>query len=354
MYGRAPDLPAETTFAIQEHPTPALNGSALRSQVAVHLLPGQESPSMHLLIYLPRHTTPPHPVFFGLNFLGNHTIHPDPEIAIPTTWLPAPSAFGLSTSLDSPAARGLRSSRWPVEYIIKRGYGLVTAYYGDLDPDFDDGFQNGLQPHFYRGGQTRPAADEWGAIGAWAWGLRRGLDYFSLDQAIDQQRVAVLGHSRLGKAALWAAAQDTRFALAISNNSGCGGAALFRRKFGETIELINAVFPHWFCANFHAYAAREDALPVDQHMLLALIAPRPLYIASAADDLWADPHGEFLSTSLAGIVYELFGKTGLNTRQQPALGLPIHNTVGYHIRPGEHDLTGYDWEQFLDFADRHL
>jgi len=355
VYGRTPAYHGTPTIEVLEIEPGAVGGLATRKQLAVYPLGNRSGPRFDLLLYLPNLAPKPAPVFLGLNFNGNHSVHPDPGILLSTRWLRAAPDRGVVDNRATEAARGTASSRWPIELILARGYGLATVYCGDFEPDHAEGWKEGIRAALSpQGAETVWSPDAWGAIGAWAWGLSRALDALEQDPAVDGQRVLLLGHSRLGKTALWAGAQDERFAVVISNNSGEGGAALARRRFGETTAVINRAFPHWFCGRFKDYNDRADELPVDQHLLIALMAPRPVYVASAEEDRWADPRGEFLAAYHASPVYALFGRTGIESADMPAVNQPVGDTVGYHLRTGRHDVTAYDWERYLDFADRHL
>jgi pimeloyl-ACP methyl ester carboxylesterase len=249
--------------------------------------------------------------------------------------------------------REKKSPFWPAEQIVARGYAAAVFWNGDVAPDKKDSFHEGAHAIFDPPGQR--ADDAWGTIAAWSWGASRVLDYLQTDSDIDGARVALVGHSRGGKTALWAGAQDERFAMVVSNNSGSTGAAIARGKVGETVAAINKNFPYWFNGNYKRYNDRENELPVDQHMLAALIAPRPLYISSASEDLWADPQAEYLCGVAATPVYRLFDVEGLRSDAFPAPDTPLHEgKIGYHLRSGQHLLTEYDWQQFMNFADKHL
>lgn len=357
VYGRTPaGRPVAVRAEVTSVDHAALGGKATRKEVTLWFTGKTDGPRMHLLIYSPNGVKAP-PVFLGLNFFGNHTVLADPGITLARPHVVyeveryCPAA---PQPEKKPDQRGAHADKWQVEAVIARGYATATAWCNDLAPDRADGLAaaGSVSALMGTGGAEERAGDAWGAMGVWAWGLSRALDYLETDAGLDAKRVAVHGFSRLGKAAVWAAAQDERFALLISNESGCGGAALSKRIYGETVGIINQKFPHWFAKNFRRYDDNEAALPVDQHELLALIAPRPLYVASAEGDQWSDPRGEFLGAQGAEPVYALFGKKGLGVSAMPALDTPVGDTIRYHNRTGKHDMTAYDWAQYLDFADR--
>jgi hypothetical protein len=351
VYGKAPPAPRGMWHEVRTTDSKALGGRATRKEVRVHFEKGREEPYMDILLYVPNTRRAPAPVFLALTY-GNHTITTDSGVTITPHWLrdhPRPD------SARAPVLRGAWAERWPIESIIDRGYALAGVYLGDLDPDAKDQIARGIRSYYLKPGQTEPGPDEWGALASWAWGLSRAIDYLEHDADVDARRVALMGHSRTGKAALWAAALDQRVAMVVPNESGTGGAKLSRRDFGETVAEINRGFPYWFARNFRKYNGRERELPVDQHELIALVAPRPVYIGVAAEDLWGDPHGSFLAAKAAEPVYALLGAPSKLPAEMPPANQPtLDGSIGFHLRPGTHDVTRYDWEQFLAFADRHL
>ncbi len=371
VYGRTPTDQIQVTYEMVTENPNALRGKATARQVrfVFSSRDGSETREAILLMYIPNKRKGKVPVFVGYNFNGNHSITHDITVLYPPT-------LHLVKELDRPEwERGNQTHRWPLEMIIDRGYAIATMCYHDIFPDNPRMKERSVIPLFtgYPANNTTTnegaglastgttkhdtnstASDEWQALGAWAWGSSRIVDFLETQNEIDSDKIAIMGHSRQGKAALWAGAQDKRFKVVISNDSGCGGAALFRREFGETINIINNAFPHWFCGNFQKYNKREPSLPVDQHQLIALIAPRKAYVASAEEDLWADPKGEFLSAYHAGPVYRLYGLSAIDSETMPELHAPIMEDIGYHIRAGKHAVTDYDWECYLDFADKHF
>ena len=408
MYGYMPAHPSALHFKVENEDANALGGKAVRKEVKVFVT-ADESKYFTMLMYVPAGKNGPVPAFLTLNFQGNHTICDDPGITIYDTTKVATTRFMEIKK------RGLASSRWPVEMIVDSGYALATVFYEDMACDVDDNPFDGILPLGYNLGPERtsatdlkevmegehPVGSEWGTICSWAWGLSCAMDYLVTDSALDPHKIAVLGHSRLGKTALWAAAMDSRFAMSVSSCSGCCGAALSRRVMGETLAAVEQNAHQWFTPEFDKYSDRENELPFDQHFLIALIAPRPVYITSATEDIWADPHGEFLSGKLASPVYALYGEKGLVTdlsitepapsgyvrssgykitnewnggttcgpardkgnvisdgvlfKGYPRADTPLQDGfIAYHVRTGEHDITSWDWQQILSFADKRL
>ena len=324
VYGRSPGKPDRLQFQrVQEDPS-AMAGAATLHRVAVASGHAGREHRFEITLFLPNARREPVPVFLLINNRPGRT---------------------------RPSGRE-EPGFWPAEQLIARGYGIAALQNAELAPDDQDRYREGAL-QLFEGTTSGPRApDAWAAIAAWAWGARRAMDYFETEPRIDATRVAVVGHSRGGKAALWAGAEDERFALVVSNESGEGGAALSRRQFGETVERLTSAFPHWFPPNYSGFARREASLPIDQHMLLALVAPRLLYVASADEDLWSDPRGEFLSLAHASPVYGLWGDRPIHPNDMPGLDRPlVVDRRAYHVRTGGHNLTPFDWDRFADFAD---
>jgi len=349
LYGHSPRPPKHIQFDVFDTDKNALGGKAIRKQVTIYFSAKKNGPKEDVLIYIPAGSRAPVPMILSLNFTGNQSVVADPGIKLATVW-------DSKTHTPHPASNESRGHdhEFEVEKILAHGYGFATIYYGDIEPDFNGGYVHGIRPRFFKPGQTEPAPQDWGAIGAWSYGLSRAMDYLEQDNDVDAKRVAIMGHSRLGKTVLWAGASDPRFAMVLASCPGEGGASLMRRNYGETIANLVDRFPYWFSLSLKPYAGHADQLPVDAHELIALIAPRPVYITGAEEDRWADPKGEFLACVAAGPVYRLLGAQDLGTTTMPPLNTPIMHTIGYHYRSGKHTVTSFDWDQFLAFADLHL
>lgn len=348
IFGHNPPAPKAINYEVFDTDRNALGGKAIRKQVTIYFSPKKDGPKADVLIYVPNGARKPVPVILALNFSGNQAASTEKAIKLGTMWDPK-----THEKMQAPEdSRGRASA--DTEKILARGYAYGSVCYTDIEPDFKGGRANGIRPLFFKAGQAEPAANEWGAIGAWSYGLSRIMDYLEKDRDVDAKRVALIGHSRLGKTALWAGATDQRFAMVISSCSGEGGASLSRRNYGETIANLTDRFPYWFCANYQKYASHADQLPIDMHELIALIAPRPVYITGGETDRWADPKGEFLACVAAGPVYRLLKLDDLGTNEMPVLDQPIMHSIAYHIHTGGHAITPFDWDQFLKFADLHL
>lgn len=346
VYGRTPLVAPRGGFHVREDSRRSVECGGTRLQLCMEVGPAENRHRIHILLYLP--AMPVRRLFLGVNFAGNHTVEPDPEIPIPEGWMPDWKDAGVVDHRATEAGRGTRTRRWPIKLMLEKGCALATFFAGDIAPDQEGNRETARFKDLFPAPEDASAG--WGNIGIWAWALSRVREVLSQLPELRGVPCVAAGHSRLGKTALWAAAQDEGFVGVFSNCSGCLGAALSRRCFGETVGKIEMSYPHWFCPRLADYADREAEMPVDQHMLLALIAPRPLYISSASQDLWVDPLGEFLAAEAASEAYGLYGFGGLAGDSFPALETPLHrDRVGYHIRCGTHDIHPYNWEHALSF-----
>ena len=324
VYGQMPKTYDSIKFAITNEIANAMDGRAHLKEIKITVWKINKSLQIHLILFIPNNRKRLAPAFLLINNRDKN---------------------------NTDLSREIKSEFWPAEMMIDSGYAIAAFHVSDAAPDNKDSFQKGVLQLYP---EQLTADNGMKAIGAWAWAASRIMDYFERDRDIDAKRVCIVGHSRGGKAALWAGAQDQRFAIVFSNCSGNSGAALSRRKFGETVKVINTNFPHWFANNYKKYNDNEAALPVDQHMLISLMAPRPVYVTSASKDLWADPKGSYLSLKNAEKVYALYRKHSALTDEPPAINSPIiYSYLGYHNREGSHNLTEYDWKNFIRFANYH-
>jgi hypothetical protein len=301
---------------------------------------------------LPKERKGKAPVFLGPNFGGNHLVWNDPDIKLPTAWVPGRDATVVDNKATE-AGRGKQADVWNVDLIVSRGYGLATFYCGDLDPDKPD-YTDGLHPFLLKEGTKELGPTDPSTITLWAWGVSRAVDYLVQDADVDAKRIAVVGHSRLGKTALLAGAFDDRLAMVIPLQAGCGGTAPSRGKVGESVQRINTSFPHWFCGNFKKFNEHPELLPFDQNCLIALCAPRPVLLPNAEEDQWANPDGQFEVLLAAEPAYKLYGVEGCAVRSRPEPGKLVDSRLGYFYRTGKHSMSRIDWEAFLAFADKNL
>ncbi len=349
QFGKMPPPPSAMRFEVFDKGTSAFNGKATRKQVTVYFSKATAEPKMNLLIYLPTAVQKPVPLLLNISFSAPNQLTDDPGVLVGEIW-----RDGKKLKADQPG----RFGKMNIEQFMDAGIGFATVYYGDIEPDFIDGIKYGIRGQYLKPGQTKPAANEWGAIAAWAWGLSRAMDYFEKDKQVDSKRIALQGSSRLGKTVLWAGAHDTRFKMVIASISGEGGAAISRRNFGETIKHITdpSRYYYQFAPNYHSYADSVNRLPVDAHMLIALMAPRPLLLQTGSTDLWSDPKGEFLAAVAAGPVYKLFNEKGPGTTLMPAAGDTslLMNRLGYFMHDGGHTVLPEDWTLFITYMKKHL
>lgn len=325
VYGKTPKSFDKINFKIKNENKNAMNGKAHLKEVEITVSNNNETVLINVVLFVPSRIKKPVPAFLLINNRGKNNTSP---------------------------TRDTISGFWPAEQVIDAGYAIAAFHVNDAAPDDKNTFQNGVLRLYP---EQLNADNGMKAIGSWAWAASRVMDYFETDKHIDASKIILTGHSRGGKASLWAAAQDTRFAMCVTNCSGNTGAALSHRRFGETIEVINTTFPHWFANNYKKFNNNEKALPLDQHMLIALIAPRPVYVTNASQDLWADPVGTFKAVKEAEKVYGLYKLQSSLPDLPPAINTPfIKPPLAYHNREGKHDMTFYDWAQFIKTADLYF
>jgi hypothetical protein len=347
MYGTIPPAKPVTAKLLHED-SRAFGGKATLREVSLSALPGHE---FRLLVVVPNRRKAPAACFVGPNFSGNHTLVTDPKVTVTSAWM-YPNPEGVKDGKATEAGRGTKRDVWNLAGSIERGYAVATFYPGEIDPDRAD-LRAGIRP-------LLPKDLDTATIACWAWGIHRAVDYLAtLNSEIDPKRLIAVGHSRLGKTALLAAAFDERIAMSIPLQAGTGGSAPSRpigphADKAESVKRINTSFPHWFNGRFKEFNDDPGRLPFDQNCLVALCAPRPVLFSNASEDLWANPEGQFLVLKAADPVYRMLGAGGFDAKSLPPLGQLVNSRLGYFIRSGKHSMTREDWQAFWDYADKQL
>jgi hypothetical protein len=349
QFGVAPGRPKDESFEVVEKGSAALNGKAIRKRIDIHLAKDKTTPIIHLVEYLPADANKPVPLLLNISFSAASNTVDDPGLPVGEIWDP-------KTKVKVPATQGRAFGKLNIGALLDAGFGVATFYYGDVEPDYADGFKDSIRKFYLKPGQSSRGPEDWGSIAAWAWGMSRVQDYLEMDKQVDSKRVAIHGVSRLGKTVMWAGAHDQRFAAVIASCSGEGGASLSHRDYGETIGHLTAPsrFPYQFAENYGKWAGFPDKAPMDAHMLVALIAPRPLLLQTGTTDFWSDPKGEFLSAVAGGPVYKLLGKSDLGTETWPAAKEPVLHDIGYYMHDGGHGMIPSDWDIYVQFLKMHL
>jgi hypothetical protein len=323
IYGAVPENAPKVTWEVTETDENARNGTAILRRIVGRMDDKEDGPRMNLTVYTPAKAKGPVPVLLNLTFAFRAGARP-------------PGGFDL------------------VEETLSRGWGYAALGYTDIQPDGPDRWNEGVIGLTLKEGQTKLAPNEWGTISTWAWGLSRTIDYFQTDKSVNARQIAITGASRLGKTVLWASAQDERIAAVFAAVPGEMGASLIRRDWGETLDDMAERFGYQFAGNLQKWVGKWNDLPVDQHMLISLSAPRPVFVSGGLKDQWSDPRGQFLALAAAGPVYRLLGSKDLGVTELPALDEPIaEGSLAYHYHSSGHTILPADWKIFFDFADRH-
>lgn len=351
MYGYFPKKPVAVTSKVLYENKNAFGGKGILREIEISYGP-PGTPTTKLLLAIPSDRKEKVPVFVGLNFTGNHTFVDDPQIQLPKAWM-YDRYPGVEKNRATEKGRGTQKDVWDIEATLAEGFATATFYSGDVDPDIKES-RNGIQPHLEKAGIAPTGPTAWGTVAAWSWGTMRAMDVLSADPLLDPRKIIVVGHSRLGKAALLTAAFDERVALVIPNQAGCGGTAPSRGTVGESVQRINTSFPHWFNGVYKEFNTQPAKLPFDQNCLVALCAPRPVLFTNAVEDTWANPDGQFEVLKAAQGAYKLLGAAGLASQEKPELGKLSDGNLGYFIRAGKHSMTPLDWTAYRAFAKKNL